>query len=553
MRKRQPLKGCLLTLWASGLCAVLCSTPYPSFAQTQQVDRNAETAMAVQRPVVRGQSVAALPHPLAPSDALRLRRILALHAAGLWTQAASETDALDAPWMLGAIQADRYRALGYQPTAAALTLWLTQYDDLPEAPFIRTMLDRAAPQPARDNARVAVNDRLAQRVRGLFTQNRDAEAVSAAMPLLHTMPDSRADAGDALFVAGLAAWRLDQVPVAQTFLQAAHARSSTGHLRAASAYWLATAARHARNLEQERLWLRRAAQETDTFHAWIAHKQLGATHECVAGGTLGNADLDALSGTPGGQRAFAWLQAGEKARAEQELRAVWYETQPDPAMARALYLVANAAGLPAFAGAIRTGGAASRLAAERQPLETLSPASGFLIDPPLVYALVRRESNFAVSARSSAGARGLMQIMPATAQATGVLENNDPDNLDDPAINLDVGQKYLLQLAGDKVIGGNLLRMLAAYEQGQFAMRRWVGDIRDGGDPLMFLEAIPNQATRLYVEQTLTHAWRYAARFRLTSDSLNALAAQTYPTLTRAKVARPKLEATPANCQPAGR
>ena len=52
----------------------------------------------------------------------------------------------------------------------------------------------------------------------------------------------------------------------------------------------------------------------------------------------------------------------------------------------------------------------------RFPVPRLRPAGGFSIDPTLVYALTRLESNFDPAATSPAGARGLMQIMPATAQ-----------------------------------------------------------------------------------------------------------------------------------------
>jgi len=550
--------GRLLSIWIYGLCTVLTVIETTATVQAQQADRVAETAMMAPLSASRGKTSVALPHPLSPSDAMRLRRILSLHASGSVVEAMREAEHLNVAWLAGTVLADRYLSDAYRPTTVELTAWLAQYGDQPSAGGIRALLDRVAPPINRPTSAVrspgdkAGTDKAIARVRQLFTQNQDAEAISAAMPLLHSLPEGR-DVSEALFIAGLAALRLDQSPVGQTFLQAAYTLARSDHLRAGAAFWMARAVRDTHGPTVALTWTRRAAQETDTFYAWIAHRQIGGSHECIAGGILGRADLDALLAEPAGRRALAWLQIGEKRRADQELRAVWYATQPDPGMARVLYLVAGAAQLPQLANDIRNDGVANRVAAERQPLEKLVPAQGFLVDPPLVYALVRRESNFLANARSGAGARGLMQIMPATAQATGTPGTDDPAILDDPGINLDVGQKYLLQLAEDKVVGGHLLSMLAAYEQGQYAARRWMPDMRDGGDPLMFLEAMPRQATRLYVEQTLTHAWRYAARFKVAAESLDALASGQYPALSKAKVKRPRFETSPPGCLPASR
>jgi soluble lytic murein transglycosylase-like protein len=93
----------------------------------------------------------------------------------------------------------------------------------------------------------------------------------------------------------------------------------------------------------------------------------------------------------------------------------------------------------------------------------------------------------------------------------------------------------LLQLAEDEVIGGDLMRILAAYAQGPFALRRWVDSVQDGGDPLMFMEAIPNPAIRQYVQETLTHSWTYAAAFNAPAPSLDLLVTGRYPRLVRAE------------------
>jgi len=250
--------------------------------------------------------------------------------------------------------------------------------------------------------------------------------------------------------------------------------------------------------------------------------------------TLGGADTESLLVAPGARRAFALLQIGDRRRAETELRALWLDSRPDPAVERTLYLVARQAGLTRLAADIQQGYGVSATPGDaiRETIPRLHPAGGFIVDPPLVYAMVRRESNFQPEAVSSAGAHGLMQIMPATADGTGI---PGAGRLHDPATNLAVGQRYLLQLAADDGIDGDLLRVLAAYAQGPNALRRWVDAVRDDGDPLMFLEAIPNPVVRQYVQETLMHAWRYADAFNMPAPSLNQLAEGRYPRLLRAQ------------------
>ena len=106
--------------------------------------------------------------------------------------------------------------------------------------------------------------------------------------------------------------------------------------------------------------------------------------------------------------------------------------------------------------------------------------------------------------------------------------------LHDPAVNLAIGQKYLLALAEDDVIEGDLIRVIAGYGQGQGGLRKWVDAVRDAGDPLMFIEAIPNPGTRSFVQEALMYSWHYAAQLRLPTASLDALAAGHYPKLLRA-------------------
>ena len=64
---------------------------------------------------------------------------------------------------------------------------------------------------------------------------------------------------------------------------------------------------------------------------------------------------------------------------------------------------------------------------------------------------------------------------------------------------------------------------------------KWVEAVRDNGDPLMFLEAIPNAHARGFVKSTLIYSWRYADALQLPAGSLDALATGHYPRLVRAR------------------
>jgi hypothetical protein len=252
------------------------------------------------------------------------------------------------------------------------------------------------------------------------------------------------------------------------------------------------------------------------------------------------ADVDAIAAMPGGQRAFALLQVGQADRAERELRGLWPAAQKDPVFGRSLIVVAASVGMGDLAAqmadllGVRDG---TQAALPRFALPRLRPAGGFRVEPPLVYALARIESNFDPDAVSAAGARGLMQIMPETAQfITG--NPHQARRLHEPSANLAIGQRYLVSLADIDGIGDDLIRILASYNAGPGNVLRWAADMRDRDDPLMFIEAIPVAETRAFIPQALAYAWLYAAQMHLPAPSLDALAAGEFPRFTPESRAR---------------
>lgn len=139
-------------------------------------------------------------------------------------------------------------------------------------------------------------------------------------------------------------------------------------------------------------------------------------------------------------------------------------------------------------------------------------ASRHALDPALVAALIRSESWWQADVRSTADARGLMQLIPPTARRLARDEgwaDFDPDRLFEPEVNLRLGTRYLAELL-DR-FGGDEAAAVAAYNAGEDAVETWwVGFRRDGvTDPVERIERIPYRETRPYVKRVLEAAGWY--------------------------------------------
>lgn len=102
-------------------------------------------------------------------------------------------------------------------------------------------------------------------------------------------------------------------------------------------------------------------------------------------------------------------------------------------------------------------------------------AAKYQLDPLLVLAVIKEESMFARYAVSSAGARGLMQIMPSTAKLLAIdlkMHDFDVSRLYEPEINVELGCYYLKNLL--TTFHGNTLHAIAAYNAGETSVMRWL-------------------------------------------------------------------------------
>lgn len=531
-----------------------------------------------------------LPTPLAPGEAALVRRVYDLQKSGAFDQAAREA-ALLGPQnpLLGHLRADRLLRQGKRAPSADLQAWLAAYADHPEAPAVHALLLRIKPQAPSTPPQIPMlapesttnaspedvdqpdgiptaSPALRFNLLNLVRSGKLPAAQAALRHAKYLPPAAQAELGAAMarslftagddtnalevastaysqdrtqsqpaYLAGLASWRQNNITTARGWFQAAaQAPRTTPAMHAAAAFWTARAAQKQRDPRAAQAWLAIAAQDRHSFYGLLAGRLLGRPIGFDWDSeVLGDADVQAIAATAPGQRGLALLQVGQPAQAEAEFRALWPTLQGQPAMQRALMMVAHQAQLTALAAQLAglvqaSDGRENDLA--RFPVPQLRPARGFTVDQPLVYALARIESNFENGLVSPAGARGLLQMTPTAASFVSNGKIATGAALQNPALNLDVGQRYLIYLSSAATINQDLVRVLAAYNAGLGAISRW--NVQDHGDPLLYIESIPTDETRHFVPRALAYSWIYAARFHQSSPSLDALAAGSWPRFT---------------------
>lgn len=134
----------------------------------------------------------------------------------------------------------------------------------------------------------------------------------------------------------------------------------------------------------------------------------------------------------------------------------------------------------------------------------------YQVDPFLVAAIIRVETNYKTGKESRKGALGLMQLMPDTAKwalEKAKLPDVSLDKLrDEPSANIELGTWYLHTLSGE--FGGNRAMMIAAYNAGPGKVKSWLEDGSwDGSEEQ--LKNIPFGETRHYVQRVIYYYNQY--------------------------------------------
>jgi len=272
-------------------------------------------------------------------------------------------------------------------------------------------------------------------------------------------------------------------------------------------YWEARTAEATGDAERARA-LYEAVVPTDNWFAVLSAARLGQRFEPHhRPARLDTALAETLGRLPGLVRARELFAVGLVPLAQSEWNAS-YEALDEPAR-RAALLLADRWGwhFQAIASAAQQGLFDDYELLYPRPydaeVEDAARRSG--LSPSLVYAVLRQESLYQPWAVSSAGAVGLMQLLPSTAKITARREGlprPSRSTLLDPADNVTLGAATLAELI--ERFDGQVLLALAGYNAGPGAARRWLPS--RGMDADVWVENIPYNETRGYVQRNMWHS-----------------------------------------------
>jgi soluble lytic murein transglycosylase-like protein len=368
-----------------------------------------------------------------------------------------------------------------------------------------------------------------------YIENQDRQALALARTVSE---GSGPWVAEGEWVAGLAAWRLnDCASAAQAFANGARL-SRNIELASAANYWAGRAYMRCRRPGDSDEHLRKAAAYDETLYGMLASEQLGARlPDSYTSATFSRNDWQRLRAAPNVEIAAALAEIGRSELADEVLR---HQARiGSPRDFDALSRFARALGMPRtqlwMAHNAPRGAKSER--AMRYPIANWQPANGWSVDPSLAFAHALQESNFRPSVVSPAKARGLMQIMPGTARDHNRSLNlgASSQDLNKPEVNLAYGQRHLEMLRDSAGTQGRLPKIMAAYNAGLSPIKRWNNEIDDRDDPLLWMESIPYWETRGYVAIVMRNFWMYQRQDGAeTSPSRTALAQGQWPEFPRA-------------------
>ena len=342
----------------------------------------------------------------------------------------------------------------------------------------------------------------------------------------HGVPTSESAAySQAEWLSGWIALRyLHDADIALGHFTRMHASVSYPISLARGAYWSGRAASESGKPELAREWFEKAAAYSTTYYGQLAATRIKPEAAFVPPsaarpgpelvGTLESSELARISTLLQDIEADIYVRPFLFALADAEDSAAW------KAIAARFAVSIGRVDL-AVAIARRASLTGSELYAEGYPVlwPPSLPESVDLppVEIPLVLAVIRQESAFSAEARSSAGARGLMQLMPRTASRVANqlrIRHSRRKLTEDPDHNLIIGQTYLAKMLDD--FEGSYVLALCAYNAGPSRARSWVRQYGDPRDPTVdavdWVEQIPFGETRNYVQRILEGLQVYRAR-----------------------------------------
>ena len=347
----------------------------------------------------------------------------------------------------------------------------------------------------------------------------------------------------AYWFGGLAAWRMENYKNAASFFaRLGNKTDSDEWLVAAGRYWAYRAYYRAGNKAEAQKWLKKAAVYKRTFYGMLAAYQIGIPWSFNWNGAAFLNDFSTndyvqhLLDSPVIRRTLLLLKIDNKKLAEKEIRAAYRYMSPH--QKEALLFIAQQYDMHAvailLANDLKDNESGLFYDEAAYPVPSWKPKDGWKVDRAFVWALVRQESAFSPQAQSRAGAKGLMQLMPATAihiSKNPQVKNRNSTALFDTRYNLSLGQKYVTYLAEKPFIEKNMFFVITAYNAGPGNLVKWQKRVQYNNDPLLFIEVIPARETRIYIERVMANYWMYEARFGRKSKSLEALVRRQWPKL----------------------
>jgi len=343
----------------------------------------------------------------------------------------------------------------------------------------------------------------------------------------HRLPDSAAFV-DAEFLAGWVALRRLGDPARADRHFARIAADATLPITVSrAAYWRGRAAEASGDTAGAGRHYAVAAGHPETFYGQLAVERLGqrgvppwlTAQPAVTAAT--QARFEALELT---QAARLLTAVGEAAKARPFLLRLGELARTPEEHRLAADLAADLA-LPGVSSwvARRAAYRGVHLVERAYPLVAVTPGTG--VEPGLVHAVIRQESLFNPRAVSPAGARGLMQLMPATARqvAREIAKPYELGRLlSDPDYNISLGSRYLNRMLAE--FEGSYVLSVAAYNAGPNRVKQWLrdhGSPRDAGtDAIDWIEQIPFTETRNYVQRVMENLQVYRWRLEGTGRPL---------------------------------
>jgi len=286
--------------------------------------------------------------------------------------------------------------------------------------------------------------------------------------------------------------------------------------KARAAYWAGRAAQKNGNNDIASEWFEKAAQFPSVFYGQLAALQLDGTAELDLPDSIGVSESErrefARQDTP---RLIALLLQNGK------------EDEADAFLLHAAQMTSDKYDLAILADFAKQHGQefdsvrVSKLALQKQHIlinygwPKIKVPQNIAIEPALALSITRQESEFNIRAVSPAGARGLMQLMPATARMTAgkIGLPYSLDKLFDPQYNITLGTDYLGRMIDG--FDGSYILAIASYNAGPGNVRNWIA--RFGYPPntpegaINWIESIPFVETRNYVMRALENLQVYRA------------------------------------------